>query len=412
MTDNLPPCRSCGASNLVRILSLGEMPLPNDLPDKFQLETAPETFPLDLVFCPDCSLVQITETVPPERLFRNYLYFSSYSTTMIDHVRKLVAELIPARDLSEKSLVVELASNDGYLLQFYQQAGIRVLGVEPALNVARVAQERGIPTITEFFGEALACALAEADIVHAHNVLAHVADLNGFVEGIASILKPTGMAVIEVPYIKDMIDGCEFDTIYHEHLCYFSLTSLETLFQRHGLTVREVQRMPIHGGSLLLYLTPVRQTVDNRVAGRSVRRLREEEAAWGADRIGFYLDFAARIEDLRRDLVGLLLGLKGEGNRIAAYGAAAKGAMLLNYCGIGRETLDFVVDRNVHKQGRYIPGVRLPVVPPAQLLEDLPEYLLILVWNLADEIMGQQAEYRRRGGRFILPIPEPRIVYP
>jgi SAM-dependent methyltransferase len=412
MIDNLHPCRSCGQHGLLPILSLGRMPLANDLLTAEQLDEPAETFPLDLVFCPRCALVQITETVPPERLFRQYLYFSSYSTTMIDHVRKLVAELIPARNLDEKSLVVELASNDGYLLQFYQQAGIPVLGIEPAVNVARIAQERGIRTMMEFFGEGLACTVPSADIVHAHNVLAHVADLNGFVEGIAMILKPHGMAVIEVPYIKDMIDGCEFDTIYHEHLCYFSLTSLEDLFTSHGLVIREAQRVPIHGGSLLLFLTPVGKSPRLGIATPSLARLRLQELDWRASQIDFYLAFAGRIQELRSDLLDLLDLLKHEGKRIAAYGAAAKGAMLLNYCGIGKGILDFVVDQNPHKQGRYIPGVGLRVYPPDVLLASMPDYLLILPWNLADEIMGQQAEYRRRGGQFILPIPEPRIVYP
>jgi SAM-dependent methyltransferase len=362
-----------------------------------------------MVFCPRCSLVQITETVPPERLFREYLYFSSYSTTMAQHVRTLVAQLIQAHGLNDKSLVVEVGSNDGYLLQFYQQAGIPVLGIEPAVNVARVALAKGIPTMTEFFGEALACAVPPADIVHAHNVLAHVADLNGFVDGIRTILKPDGLAVIEVPYIKDMIDRCEFDTIYHEHLCYFSFTALETLFHRHGLRVQEVERADIHGGSLLLFLTHA--AIPASPDTFSVDHLRQQELGWHAEQPYFYLDFADRIQALRGEIMELLSYLKGkQGYHLAGYGAAAKGAMLLNYCGIGPAILDFVVDRSVHKQGRFIPGVRVPVCSPAQLLETPPDYLLILAWNLADEIMAEQAEYRRRGGQFILPIPKPRIV--
>jgi SAM-dependent methyltransferase len=354
--------------------------------------------------------------VPPERLFREYLYFSSYSTTMVKHVRRLVADLIAGRGLNDKSLVVELASNDGYLLQFYQQAGIPIMGVEPAENVARVALDRGIPTICRFFGKEMAeewCQMGlRADIIHAHNVLAHVADLNAFVEGIATLLKPDGLAVIEVPYIKDMIDRCEFDTIYHEHLCYFSFMALESLFHRHGLKVQEVQRFDIHGGSLLLFLTHA--AIPSSPNPFSVEHLRQQELGWHAEQPYFYLGFADRIQALRADLFTLLRSLKAEDHHIAAYGAAAKGAVLLNYCGIGPDILDFVVDRNVHKQGRFIPGVKVPVYGPEKLMDwhspTWPAYLLILAWNLADEIMAEQVEYRRRGGEFILPVPKPRIV--
>lgn len=413
MTDGLPPCRSCNERGLVPILSLGRLPLANALLTLDQLDEPVETFPLDLVFCAHCALVQITETIPPERLFREYLYFSSYSTTMVEHVRRLVGEIIRGRNLNDKSYVVELGSNDGYLLQFYQQVGIPVMGIEPAENVARVALDRGIPTVSQFFGKAMAEDWSRmglsADIIHAHNVLAHVADLNGFVEGIAILLKPDGLAVIEVPYIKDMIDRCEFDTIYHEHLCYFSFVALETLFNRHGLKVQEVERVNIHGGSLLLFLTHA--AVPPSPNPFSVEHLREQEKAWHAEQPYFYLGFGERIRHLKSNLMGLLLNLKTQGHHIAAYGAAAKGAMLLNYCGIGPDILDFVVDRSVHKQGRFIPGVRLPVFGPTQLLENMPNYLLILAWNLADEIMAEQAEYKRRGGFFILPIPDARILY-
>lgn len=404
-------CRSCGESGLEMVLSLGRMPLANALLTAEQLDQPEPTYPLDLAFCPHCTLVQITETVPPEDLFREYLYFSSFSDTMLRHAQELVSRLIVSRRLDNNSLVIEVASNDGYLLQYYRQEGIPVLGIEPAVNVARVAQEElGIRTLCEFFGEELARQLKErgeqADVIHAHNVLAHVADLNGFIRGIQWLLKDNGLAVIEVPYVKDLIDHCEFDTIYHEHLCYFSLTALDRLFQRHGLVIQDMERISIHGGSLRLLATKA----ISAHRGPAVRALLDEEAAWGVDRLEFYRGFAQRVEYLKRSLHSLLIGLKREGKRLAAYGAAAKGSTLLNYVGIGRETLDFVVDRSTYKQGRYMPGVHLPIYSPANLLEAMPDYVLLLSWNFIDEILEQQAEYRHRGGRVIVPVPEVKTI--
>lgn len=405
-------CRSCGQKGLEAILSLGMMPLANSLLQDLQSASAEEKFPLDLVFCPHCSLVQITETVAPEKLFREYLYFSSFSDTMLRHAQALVEEIISRTHLTSRSLVVEIASNDGYLLQYYQQANIPVLGIEPAINIARVAQEeKGIPTLAEFFGAPLAERLSKegkrADVIHAHNVLAHVADLNGFVAGIQTLLKDEGMAVIEVPYVKEMIDRCEFDTIYHEHLCYFSLTALDRLFQRHGMTIFDVRRVPIHGGSLRIY---ARRSSSADKVHSSVVDLLREESMWGVEQLPFYKDFARRVQMLKASLTDYLRALKDQGKRLAAYGASAKGSTLLNYFGIGADILDFVVDRSTYKQGHYMPGVHLPIYAPEKLLTEMPDYALLLVWNFAEEIVTQQQEYLRRGGHFIIPVPEVTVL--
>jgi SAM-dependent methyltransferase len=304
---------------------------------------------------------------------------------------------------------MEIASNDGYLLQYYVEAGVPVLGIEPARNIAPAAEARGVTTVCAFFGASLAeelrAAGRRADVVHANNVLAHVPDLNGVLGGMARLLAPGGVAVVETPYVRDLVERLEFDTIYHEHLSYYSLTSLERAFRRNGLSVVGVERLPIHGGSLRVFA----EAGDAPPAG-VVASLLAEEQDLGMDRLAYFHGFAGRVEDLRRKLRDLLAGLKSRGHRVAAYGAAAKGAVLLNACGIGAETLDFVADRSQYKQGRFMPGVHLPVVAPERLLHDRPDEVLLLAWNFADEILEQQAAYRAQGGRFVIPVPKPRIV--
>jgi SAM-dependent methyltransferase len=392
-------------------MSFGEMPLANALLSEADLDRPEARFPLELVFCETCALLQITESVDPELLFGEYAYFSSYSTTMLEHAARLVERLIRERDLDGDSLAMEIASNDGYLLQHYVQAGVPALGIDPARNVVEAAAQRGVETICAFFGEDLARELAaggrRASVLHANNVLAHVPDVNGVVAGIAEVLAVDGVAVVETPYVRDLVERTEFDTVYHEHLFYYSLTALDRLFARNGLRIVDVERLDIHGGSLRVFAVRADSAEEARP---SVRELLDEEERRGIAEGRYFEDFAARVETLRSELWDVLRDLKEQGHRIAAYGAAAKGATLLNAFGIGTDVLDFVADRSEHKQGLYMPGVRLPIVAPERLLETMPDEVLLLVWNFADEILDQQEEYRRRGGRFILPIPRPRLV--
>jgi SAM-dependent methyltransferase len=401
-------CLSCGADGLVPVVSLGRLPLANACPSSDAGLDEPR-FPLDLAFCPACSLVQLQHVVPPPQLFTGYLYFSSYSQSMLRHVEALADSLVVSRHLGPESLVTEVASNDGYLLQFFKKAGIPVLGIEPADTVADVAvRERGIPTEVAYFGSELAARLAgegrRSDVILGLNVMAHVPDLNGFMDGMRTMLKPGGVAVIEAPYVRDMVEHTEFDTIYHEHLCYFSVHAVAALVRRHGLVLQHVERVPIHGGSLRLVIG---SGTDH---GASARRLLDEERRLGLDRASYYSEFGRSIERVRASLVETLADLRARGATVAGYGAAAKGAILLNYCGLDQRSIEFVADRNPYKQGRRMPGCGIPVLGPEAITERHPDYLLVLVWNLRNEIVKQEAAFHRGGGRFIVPIPAVEIL--
>lgn len=405
---SIEACRSCGGVDLAPVLDLGMQPLANSYPAPDDRADEPR-YQLSTVRCRGCTLVQLTGTVLPSLMFDNYPYFSSFSDTVVGSAREIVDRLVDKLGLGTDDLVIEVASNDGYLLQRYVERNISVLGVEPAANVAEVARGRGITTVNEYFTRALAETLAadgrQASVLHANNVMAHVPDINDFMSGIAAVLRPGGVAVLESPYLLRLIDERQFDTIYHEHVFYYSLTAVTALAARHGLALADVEEIPIHGGSLRLFL---------RHHGASqtsaVQAILENERTRGIDGDAFYADFAGRVEDLKQHVVALLSELKRTGSSVAAYGAAAKGTVLLNHFGVDHEVIDFVVDRNSHKQGRRMPGVGIPVLAPDQLLVQRPDYTVLLAWNFADEVLRQQQEYRELGGRFIVPAPRVTVI--
>jgi len=404
MNANLTGCRSCDSKHLTTFLRLGTLPLSGHLLRAEDLDKQEPRYPLDVALCAECSLVQILYTVPPEEVFATeYPYYSSVSPTWVAHCKRNVDALVKRFTLGVNHFAVEIASNDGYLLQHFLPHGVKVLGIDPAAGPVEKARAIGVPTLLGFFTEQVSnvvmAAHGLADVVLGNNVLAHVADTNGFVAGVAALLKDTGVAVFEFPHVMQLIERCEFDTIYHEHLCYYSLTSLFPLFARHGLTIFDVEQLPTHGGSLRIYADR-----NCRPTTKAVQNLWAEEQVRGLNHLGYYRDFAARVKDVQTKLHTFLSAERIAGRRVVAYGAAAKGGTMLNSTGITTSLLDYVVDKSPFKQGRYMTGSRLPVYHPSKLMEDKPDYALLLTWNFKDEILEQQAEYRTRGGRFVLPV--------
>lgn len=403
-------CRSCGALEGKLVLDLGEQPLANNLLRADDLTVDEPRFPLRLAVCHKCWLLQILDLVPPVQLFTEYLYFSSFSEAMLRHARDAADRYRAEFDLGSESLVVEVASNDGYLLKNFVAHGVPALGIEPAANVAQVARENGVETEVAFFGSALVDRLVpkrgRADLILGNNVFAHAPETNDFVAGLQALLKENGRVVLEFPYGRDFIEKCEFDTIYHEHVFYFFLTPLIPLFARHGLDIFRVERLPIHGGSLRLFAAH-RGSYEVET---SVTEMLAAEKAAGATEESFYATFSDRVLGIREDLLRLLAELRRGGKTIAAYGASAKGSTLLNFVQPPDGTIDFIADRSTYKQGRYSPGLHLPIIAAEELSQRQPDYTLLLTWNFADEILQQRSDYTARGGKFIVPIPVVKVI--
>lgn len=419
-------CRVCDSTNVKNIISLGFTPLANAFLTKDQLSQPEEKYPLDLVFCQDCTLVQIVETVPAQKLFSSYFYVSSISKTTLDNAKALTEKVVGMMNLDGSSVVVEIGSNDGYLLKNYVEKGIKVMGFEPAENIAKIANENGIRTFNTFFDVEKAEMLNgkldypnskgikggdcnfTVDVIHANNVLAHVSNLHSVIEGIKIILAPNGVAIVETHYVKDLFDHNEFDCIYHEHLCYYSVHSIKKLFELHGLTMVDVERIPMHGGSLRCYF----QRADGPLQLKSdrVEQLLKAEESEGLTKDYYYKQLYKNVVDLRNKLADLIIKLAMQGKKLVIYGAPAKSTTLLNYFGFDQGIVEYVVDATPQKQFHFTPGTHLPIYPPSMLAEEPPDYCLLLTWNFADEIIAKESVYRAKGGKFIIPIPELKIV--
>jgi SAM-dependent methyltransferase len=402
-------CRACGNVESELVLDLGLHPLANKLLRGEDLSKPEPRFPLRVAVCLKCWLLQILDIVPPVQLFSDYVYFSSFSDAMLRHVEVATERYVTDFKLGPESFVVEIASNDGYLLKNFVERRVPSLGIEPAENIAKVARECGIETRVAFFGLSFAEALAkesQADLILGNNVFAHAPEINDFIAGLRALLKPNGRIILEFPYGGDFVEKCQFDIVYHEHVFYFFLTPLLPLFKRHGLEIFDVERLTIHGGSLRLFAAhrganPVCDSVSNLAA---------DEKSKGVADMAFYRNFAERVGRIREDLLRLLGDLKSRRKSVAAYGASAKGSTLLNFLRLDAGTLAFIADRSTYKQGRFSPGLHLPIVSDDELQARQPDYTLLLTWNFAEEILAQQAEYRRRGGKFIVPIPQVSVI--
>ena len=407
-------CRFCARPLEHTFVDLGMSPLCQTHVSREELNSMERFYPLHAYVCGQCFLVQLGEYVSPQEIFTEYAYFSSYADTWLRHVKDYTDLVTKRFGLRSSSKVVEVASNDGYLLQYFIEKGIPVLGVEPAANVARVAIERGIPTVVEFLGSAtgrrIAAEHGAADLVVGNNVLAHVPDLNDFVEGLKALLKPSGGVItMEFPHLLTLVDLNQFDTIYHEHFSYFSFSTVERVFAAHGLTLFDVDQIPTHGGSLRIYACRAGDEARSRTD--AVAHLKAVEDRWGVTRLDTYARYARRVAATKRGILKFLTAAKDAGKRIVGYGAPGKGNTLLNYCGIRTDFLDFTVDRSPYKQGKYTPGTHIPILHPDKIREARPDFLFILPWNLKEEIMEQNAYIREWGGQFVVPIPE-LAVYP
>ncbi len=412
MTQHSHICRFCDAPLRHRFCDLGLNPLSNAFIRKQDLSLIEPFYPLQADVCEQCLLVQVPQFESPARIFSDYAYFSSYSDSWLAHCEVFANEAIARFKLEKQSRVVEIASNDGYLLQFFLRAGVPVLGVEPAANVAMAAQANGIDTLVEFFGQELATKMAaegkRADLIVCNNVFAHVPDLHDFTHGLRTLLKPDGVLSIEFPHLQKLMEQNQFDTIYHEHFCYFSFLTANRVLAHYELDIFDVIQLPTHGGSLRV----LAQHADSgsRPVSDRVAQLVEQENRFGIERLDRYLDFDSQVRVVKRELLNFLIDTKHQGKSIAGYGAPAKGNTLLNYCGIRQDLLDYTVDRNPEKQGRFLPGTHIPVLAPEKLKLTKPDYVLILPWNIKDEVISQISHIREWGGRFVIPIPSLQVL--
>jgi len=405
-------CRFCNSDLNTVFVDLGESPLSNSFLDNNSIQQKELVFPLCVFVCDKCLLVQLPEFEKPENIFREYLYFSSYSDTWLNHAKLYSKQMIERFDLNRNNLVIEIASNDGYLLQFFKENNIPILGIEPALNVAKVATEKGLPTITEFFDTELAKKLQsegkQADLLIGNNVLAHVPNINDFVAGLKIILKDYGIITMEFPHLLQLIKNNQFDTIYHEHFSYLSLFVTKAIFSHHKLKIFDIEQLPTHGGSLRVFAT--HNENENIIISKKVNEFINEEHQFGLSNIETYRNFSNKVESVREKLLSFLNTAKNEGQKVVCYGAAAKGNTLLNYCKVDSRLVDYIVDKNPHKQGKFLPGSHLPIKSPDEILKTKPSFVLILPWNIKDEIINQMNHIRKWGGKFVVPIPEVNII--